>query len=201
MALNTCLGEETLKSADLDAAFTALVEQYTPRVYRQCCRLVGSDEAADATQETFLAAYTALDGFRGGPVIAWLGRIARNKCYDRLRRRHYYRVQALSCLPDAADGAAERDPPSTDPASDPESWVMHRELQQELGQVLGRLRPEERRLVLLADVADIPYAQIAAHLGVRPGTIKSRVFRVRRKLRRLLQLTPGMVNARYRSRS
>lgn len=124
--------------------------------------------AEDVTQETFLRAFRFIGGFRGGSRFSsWLLRIARNCAIDLLRRRR----PELS-LDDEADGMSR---PSTDPV-----------LRVEIDAALASVSPEHRESFLLAEVFGLSYQEIADVLGVRVGTVKSRMFRARQALCRAL---------------
>src|SRR6476660_2531779 len=99
-------------------AFNDLVRAYEQRVFNLCYRMLGEREAAaDATQETFLSAYRALDRFRGGSFKAWVLRIAANACYDQLRIRQRRPSQSLDHMLGAEDDTP-LDLPSADRSTD-----------------------------------------------------------------------------------
>src|SRR5215212_4924381 len=120
-------------------AFNDLVRTYEQRVFNLSYRMLGEREAAaDATQETFLSAYKALDRFRGGSFKAWLLRIATNACYDQLRVLQRRPSQSLDHMlaggDDHENGAL--DLPSMDRSSDPEDRALQSELSREIQQAL-----------------------------------------------------------------
>lgn len=142
------------------------------RIYNLSLRMLGRPEdARDATQETFLAAFKKLPSFRGESALStWLHRVAVNSCYDILRRR---KRRAEESLPED---------PGPAPGDVAESSSEAVDVQRALAQV-----PEEFRTVLvLHDVQDLPYEQIAEILGIPVGTVKSRLHRGRVGLARLL---------------
>ena len=157
--------------ADDPEAFTHLVRRHQHRVYSVCLRVLGDpDAAADVTQDTFLTVLRKLDGFRGDAAFTtWLHRIAVNACYDELRRQR--RRPMLHAV--AEDGADhEPGPPAPDHADE---VVGTRDVATALASI-----PEEFRMALvLADVQDMAYEQIAKVLDVPVGTVKSRVHRGR----------------------
>jgi RNA polymerase sigma-70 factor (ECF subfamily) len=125
------------------------------------CR--NADDAEDALQETFIAAYRALPGFDGrARVSTWLYRIATNKCYDILARRRP--TADADALPEPAD---PRDP------------YAHSERQQVLAQALDALPAQFREAALLCDVCGLTPAEAGEVTGVPEGTMKSRSFRAR----------------------
>jgi RNA polymerase sigma-70 factor (ECF subfamily) len=153
-------------------AFETLMDRHQRRVYNIAYRMLGrSDDAADATQETFLICLQKLTGFRGASAFTtWLHRVTVNVCHDALRKR-------------AREGPATEEaepPPAPDPADASAAAV---DVQRALLQV-----PEDFRTVLvLHDVQGIPYEDIAEALGAPVGTVKSRLHRGRVALARALR--------------
>ncbi|MGH2673915.1 MAG: RNA polymerase sigma factor [Actinomycetota bacterium] len=155
------------------SAFTALMERHERRVYNLAYRMLGRPEdAADASQETWLICLRKLSGFRGSSAFTtWLHRVTVNVCHDALRNRARERPA----------GEEEIEPP---PAPDPsEATVTAIDVQRALLRV-----PEEFRAALvLHDVQGVPYEEIAAALGAPLGTVKSRIHRGRVALARALR--------------
>lgn len=164
-------------TGDADA-FTALMQRHQGRIYAVCMRILGNpDDAADATQNAFMTALRKLNQFRGDAAFTtWLHRVAVNACYDSLR------ASKRQPLLRAVDGGVppEPGPPLPDHA---ENVALHLDVSYALRQV-----PEEFRVALvLADVQDLPYEQIARVLDVPVGTVKSRVHRGRLALARAMR--------------
>jgi RNA polymerase sigma-70 factor, ECF subfamily len=167
-------------TGDTDA-FTLLVERHRQRVYNLCLRLLGdADDAADAAQDAFVSVLTKLDRFRGEAAFTtWLHRIAVNACYDLTRRRRRQPMLRLAGDGDATD--EDTGPPVADPADE---LAGTRDVVAAL-----RVIPEEfRTAVVLADLQDLPYEEIAKVLDVPIGTVKSRVHRGRVALARAMGL-------------
>ena len=141
------------------------------------------EEAADASQDTFLAALRKLNTFRGDSAFTtWLHRVAVNACYDSLRRKR--RRPLLQIVRDEDEDRPEPSLPSPDHADQVVFSV-------DVGRALMEV-PEEFRVVLvLADVQDLPYDEIARVLEIPVGTVKSRVFRGRAALGRALGTARG----------
>lgn len=163
------------------AAFEILVERHGQRVYNLCLRILGdAEEAADAAQDTFLATLRKLSTFRGDAAFTtWLHRVAVNACYDSLRKKRRRPLLQLATV--EGEDRPDHSPPVPDHAAGVALSV----------DVANALRdvPEEFRVALvLADVQDLPYDQIAALLEIPLGTVKSRVFRGRAALGRALGL-------------
>jgi RNA polymerase sigma-70 factor (ECF subfamily) len=166
------------------AAFGELVERHQTRIYAVCLRILADpEEARDAAQDAFITAFRKLRQFRGDAAFTtWLHRIAVNACYDALRRAK------RRPLPHAVDTAVddrtpEPGPPSPDPADEIAGTV-------DVIRALASI-PEDFRVVLvLADVEDLPYEEIARALEIPVGTVKSRVHRGRIALGRALSGEP-----------
>ena len=159
------------------SAFEALVRRHEGRVYAVCLRILGdADEAADAAQDTFLTVLRKLDQFRGDAAFTtWLHRIAVNACYDVLRakrRRPLLRLASDEPLPE---------PGPAHPDHGDEVAGTH-----DAAAALALIPEEFRVALVLADVEDLPYEEIARVLDVPVGTVKSRVHRGRIALARAM---------------
>ena len=166
-------------------AFSLLVKRHETRVYNVCLRILGNrEDARDATQEAFLTAIRKLSQFRGDAAFTtWLHRVAVNTCYDALRKRKRQPMLHL-VADDDRQGEAEPGPPEPDPA---DALAAGMDVARALSKV-----PEDYRIALvLADVRDLPYEEIARVLDVPLGTVKSRVHRGRIALARALGLDVG----------
>lgn len=160
------------------AAFGTLVERHQARVYNVCLRILGDpDSARDAAQETFVSALRKLRGFRGDAAFTtWLHRVAVNACYDELRRQR--RRPMLHVAADD-DRTREPGPPTPDPADEVAGTL-------DVAAALARVPEDFRVALVLADVQDLPYEEIARILDTPVGTVKSRVHRGRIALAREL---------------
>ena len=193
------------KLGDLNA-FNLLVERYERPLYNLCLRMLSAPEAAeDATQDAFIAAYRAIGRFRGGvepggPATgfrAWLFRIGANACYDELRRRRSRPAISL----DAPRRESERtlDVPASSPTL--EERAESEEVGLAIQAALSALPPDQRLAVILCDVQDLDYAEIAQVMRVSLGTVKSRINRARSKLRTLLLARTELLPSRFRQSS
>jgi RNA polymerase sigma-70 factor, ECF subfamily len=165
-------------------AFEELVSRHSTRVFNLCLRIRGDpEEAADASQDTFLSALRKLHTFRGEAAFTtWLHRVTVNACYDSLRRKR--RRPMLRVVVDEDDDRPEPSLPSPDHA---EQVILSVDVAAALQQV-----PEEFRVALvMADVEDLPYEEIASVLEIPVGTVKSRVFRGRAALGKALGTRGG----------
>jgi RNA polymerase sigma-70 factor, ECF subfamily len=167
------------------SAFGTLVERHQTRVFNVCLRILGNrEDAFDAAQETFVAALRKVGQFRGDAAFTtWLHRVAVNVCYDELRKQQR-RPMLHVVAPGGSDEPREAGPPSADHA-DEVSGSM------DAAAALARVPEEFRVALVLADIQDLPYDQIAQILGVPIGTVKSRVHRGRLALAKAMGLDGG----------
>jgi len=165
------------------AAFEEIVRANEKTVYNLALRTLGSrEDAEDAVQEVFLKAYTALKSFRGESRISvWLYRITSNVCTDALRRRRD--TVSLSVEDDEGEGAQLELP---DARFDPAAIAERTDLRERVGAALQYLPAEQREAFLLRTVAEQSYEEIAETMGTDLGTVKSRIYRARKKLCELL---------------
>ena len=162
-------------------AFEELVRLYEKRVLALTQRMCKNPEdAAEAAQEAFFAAWRGLENFRGDSSFStWLYRLASNACVDLLRREG--RRQAAASL-DAED--LTLDMPASLPS--PQEEAERRELREQIEKGLQTLPPEYRAVLVLRELHQLHYEEIGQVLGVDVGTVKSRISRGRKKLRNFL---------------
>jgi len=172
-----CLGGE-------QGAWEELVQLHTKRVYAICYRFTNSEtEAQDLTQEVFLRIFRTLGSFRAGEgsFTVWLTRLTRNLLVDHYRRTKHERVtdgieEKLSVLEEKTAQHGRTD-----------GLLAGREASELLQSALQRLSPELREAVILRDLQEMEYREIAHALDVPEGTIKSRLNRGRAELARILR--------------
>ena len=158
-----------------------LVRQHADRVYRLAYRLSGNQhDAEDLTQETFIRVFRAVQNYQPGTFEGWLHRITTNLFLDMVRRRGRVRMEAL---PEDYDRL-----PSTGPT--PEQIYHDARLGPDLQAALDSLQPEFRAAVVLCDIEGLSYEEIGATLGVKLGTVRSRIHRGRQALRDFLTANP-----------
>lgn len=167
-------------AGDTDA-FEALVTAYQKQVYNLALRTVGNEEdAADMTQEAFLRAYRSLGSFRGDSKFSvWLYRLTTNICIDFLRSRGRRPTVSLT----AAD--EDEEPQELDVADDrfdPVQSLERAELRRAVQRGLASLPEDYRRILMLLELSGLSYAEIGQVLRLEEGTVKSRLFRARKKL-------------------
>ena len=165
-------------------AWDELVKTYTKRVYAICYRFTGSDsEAQDLTQEVFIRIFRTLGTFRAGEgsFTVWLTRLTRNLLIDHYRRTKNDRI--TDALEDKLPVLEER----TAQISRTDGLVAGREAGELLRAALLKLSPELREAVILRDLEELEYREVARVLNVPEGTVKSRLNRGRAELARILK--------------
>src|SRR5665213_531871 len=167
-----------------DAAWEQLVRLHTRRVYGLCYRFTGRDsEAQDLTQDVFLRVFRALAGFRSteGSFATWLTRLTRNLLIDHYRRTRNERVtdSIEEQLPRVEEGFVS--------VSRPDAALAGREASELLQGALAKLSPDLRETIILRDLQEMEYREIAQVLSIPEGTVKSRLNRGRAELGRLLR--------------
>lgn len=168
-----------------DAAWEELVKLHTRRVYSICYRFTSSDaEAQDLTQDVFLRVFKNLKSFRAGEglFVVWLTRLTRNLLIDHYRRTRLER--ATESIEDQVKTLEEK---SSAVLSRTDSVLAGREASEILQSALQRLSPELRETVILRDLEELEYREIAQVLNVPEGTVKSRLNRGRAELARVLR--------------
>lgn len=162
-------------------AYELLVKEYEKNVYNLALRMVGnSEDAADMSQEAFIKAYNSLTSFRGDSKFSvWLYRIVSNVCLDYLRSRGRRQTVSLSAENDDGEDV-EID--IADETQSPERLLDRRLTRDAVRRGLAALPPEHRQILLLREIQGLSYDEIADALGIKAGTVKSRIFRARKKL-------------------
>lgn len=177
-------------------AFNRIVRLYEGRVYNLCYRMLGdADAAADAAQDTFIAAYRNLRSFRGGVFRSWLLRIAANNCYDLLRARKRRHATSLDAAREPDDDGPGFD--VADEGESPDEFALRRELGVAIQKSLAVLPEDQRIVVILSDIQGMAYEEIAQITSTNLGTVKSRLSRGRARLRDLLR-QGELLPSRYR---
>jgi len=154
--------------------FRAIVDRHQQPIFRFALGLLGNrEEAEDITQEAFLAAFANLSGYDSSRAAfsTWLFTIARNRCVNLLKRS---RPIALN-EPDSIGDVTSADP------------IASQELSQQLDRALAALPAEQRSAFFLAEIEELPYAEIARIERTSLGTVKSRIHRAKQRLQSLLE--------------
>jgi RNA polymerase sigma factor (sigma-70 family) len=166
-----------------DAAWTPpsweqVVREHSGRVYRLAYRLTGNvHDAEDLTQEVFVRVFRSLSSYTPGTFEGWLHRITTNLFLDGVRRKKRVRFDPLA--DDAHDRVAGREP-------DPSRVYEDTHLDDDVQAALDALSPDFRAAVVLCDIEGLSYEEVAATLGIKLGTVRSRIHRGRSQLRTAL---------------
>jgi RNA polymerase sigma-70 factor (ECF subfamily) len=156
-----------------------VVRTHSGRVYRLAYRLTGNPyDAEDLTQDVFVRVFRSLSTYTPGTFEGWLHRITTNLFLDQVRRKQRIRFDALA--EDAGDRLAGREPT-------PAQAFEDRTLDGDVQAALDALAPDFRAAVVLCDIEGLSYEEIAATLGIKLGTVRSRIHRGRAQLRAALE--------------
>ncbi|MCX8038212.1 MAG: sigma-70 family RNA polymerase sigma factor [Candidatus Sumerlaeia bacterium] len=174
------------------AAFDCLIRRYEDQVFSVAYRMVGDeDDAADISQEVFLAFFRHLKDYRGDAKIStWLHRITINTVknfWSRRKRQGYDLTQSLDDCETGADEGLSPIEVIPDSAPDPRRVAAGVELAEMVERQLQRIEPEFREVIVLRFIEELSYEEIAEITGEPLGTVKSRLFRARRLLKDLLR--------------
>lgn len=175
------------KQGDQDA-FAQLVQANQDKIYSLALRMTGNPEdGADLAQEAFLRAWRNLPTFQEESSFStWLYRLTSNLCIDFLRKekRRKSAVTSISLDCDEDDSPPTEVP---DHRFTPESELERKELRAAVGRALLQLSDEHRQVLVLRELEGLSYTEIAEHLALEEGTVKSRIARARISLRNILQ--------------
>ncbi|WP_326598840.1 RNA polymerase sigma factor SigE [Streptomyces sp. NBC_01803] len=164
-----------------------IVSTHSARVYRLAYRLTGNQhDAEDLTQEVFVRVFRSLSTYTPGTFEGWLHRITTNLFLDSVRRKQRIRFDALG--EDAADRLPSREPT-------PQQYFNDTHFDADVQQALDTLAPDFRAAVVLCDIEGLSYEEIATTLGVKLGTVRSRIHRGRSHLRKALRHRSPRVRA------
>ncbi|MDO5029456.1 MAG: RNA polymerase sigma factor SigE [Corynebacterium sp.] len=159
-------------------SWSELVQAHADSVYGLAYRLTGNQQdAEDLTQETFMRVFRSLKSYRPGTFEGWLHRITTNLFLDMVRHRQVIRMEALPENYDRVPGTLKT----------PEQAVEDSMLDPDLEIALSELQPDYRAVVVLCDVVGLTYEEIANTLGIKMGTVRSRIHRARSSLRATLE--------------
>jgi RNA polymerase sigma-70 factor, ECF subfamily len=170
-----------------EQAFRSLVERYHRRVVQLALGMVkDADEAMDIAQETFVRVHRYLPSFKGdSSFFTWTYRIATNLCLDAQRRKG--RAERVDLGEDGdAEVEAAMDPPSHALAG-PQRQALNEELRGKIEEALAELSENHRSILLLREVDGLSYEELAKVLGIRKGTVMSRLFHARLKMQNKLR--------------
>ena len=174
-------------------AWEEIVQRYHRRIYNVCYRFAGSaDDAQDLTQEVFIKMYRTLNSYDvdRGAFMTWVTTVTRNLLVDHFRKTKQERMtDSLDTTSSEHEDAMTLSEQIPDRGPSPDIGVQGRETKEAIHNALQKLSPELREAVILRDLQDMDYREIATVLKVPEGTVKSRINRGRAELARLLQRT------------
>ncbi len=177
-ASTTATSDTPATGAWVAPSWDEIVRVHSARVYRLSYRLTGNPhDAEDLTQEVFVRVFRSLERYQPGTFEGWMHRITTNLFLDQARRRRRIRFDALP------DDVNERLPGKE---RTPDQVVDDTHVEADVQQALAALSPEFRAAVVLCDVEGLAYEEIAATLGIKIGTVRSRIHRGRAQLRESL---------------
>lgn len=167
-------------------AFSALVTEHQSLVYNLALRTLGNaHDAEDMAQEAFIRAYSSLDKFRGDSKFSvWLYRLTSNICIDFLRSKNRRPTSSLTAM---GENNEAEEIPIIDEKSSPQTILETREMRESLNRGLDTLSYEYREILILREIEGLSYDEIAEKLKIEAGTVKSRIFRARKKLCEFLE--------------
>ena len=157
-------------------AFETLIRRHQKTIFNLVYRMLGDyDEAAEISQEAFLSAYRAIGSFRGESNFStWLYRIALNHATTRRKSLNTRQQRNVSI---------ETTEPVIDPHPGPAETMEKKELRERVQLALNSLEPDDAAVILLRDLQDVPYDEVARVLEIPVGTVKSRLYRARQALK------------------
>lgn len=168
-----------------DLTWEGIVRDHSVRVYRLALHLTGNaHDAEDLTQDVFVRVFNSLSQYKPGTFEGWLHRITTNLFLDRVRRRKRIRFDWMG-----DDDAAVATADSFDRherSGQPEDAFDMGHLEPDILDALASLPPEYRAAVVLSDIEGLSYEEIAVTLGIKMGTVRSRLSRARARLRETL---------------
>ncbi len=178
-----------------ETAFNLLVVTYERRVFALVFRMLGRrEEAEDLAQEVFVQVFKAIDQFRGDSKLStWIYRIAVNLCKNRtkyLSRRHANAEDDVDAMVDRAALSTAKGV-SVGDVGRPDELVEGMQLEVIVKRAIQAIEPDFREVLILRDVEDMSYEEIAAVTGLADGTVKSRIHRARAQLRALVEKAIG----------
>ena len=175
------------------AAWEELVQQYHRRIFNICYRFAGSaEDAQDLTQDVFIKMYRTLNTYdmERGAFMTWVTTVTRNLLVDHFRKTKQDRItDSLDASPSEHEDAMPLSEQLPDTSAAPDARAQSRQVGETVHLALQRLSPDLREAVILRDLQDMDYKEIATVLRVPEGTVKSRINRGRAELARLLQRT------------
>lgn len=176
--------ELVIKASEGDSeSFEAIVNKYERLVYSICYRMFNNKEdSLDCTQDTFIKVYKNMEKAIGnGNFKSWICRVATNTCLDELRKRGKKNETSLFTLSNENNESLEKE--IVDTSATPLEEILENEKSLVLENAINKLNDENKTVIVLRDIEQLPYEEIAQILGISLGTVKSRISRARKKLK------------------
>ena len=175
-------------------AFEVLVEDQKKVVFNLALRMLGNEEDAyDISQDAFLKAYTNLSGFRGDcKFSSWLYKLTTNLCLDFIRKRNRHKVVPLAFEDEDGESEYLEIPDET---YSPELQTEQKQVRESVRKGLNQLPAQQREILVLREIGGLRYDEIGRQLNLEEGTVKSRIFRARKKLCEILSKDGNISNA------
>ena len=167
-------------------SFEEVIHRHDKLIYNLARRLMGNaEDAEDVSQEVAIKIYRNLDKCKGEEYLpAWISRITHNACMDALRKKKGKQTDSLDNVLDLENGDVSRQ--IADDAPSPEELLLQKEVSKQIEEALQKLSVSYRSLIILRDVQGHSYDEVAQITGLSLGTVKSKIFRGRAKLREIL---------------
>lgn len=178
-------------------AFEALVNDQKKIVFNLALRMVGNEEDAyDLSQDAFLKAFTGLSSFRGEcKFSSWLYKLTTNLCLDFIRKRNRHKVIPLTFEDEDGESEYLEIPDET---YSPDAQTEQKQLRESVRKGLSELPAQQREILVLREIGGLRYDEISQQLNIEEGTVKSRIFRARKKLCEILS-KDGNISSEYPS--
>ena len=175
---------ERVRAGDADA-FGILVRETERMVYNLALRMMGDrEDALDMSQEAYMRAYRSIGRFEGNcSFSSWMYTLTRNVCLDELKKKKKFSVSTLT---DSDEDGEVREREIADERTQPDVVYEKKERAESVRRALDEMGEGQREILLLYDIEGYSYKDIARMLDIDIGTVKSRLFRARDKLRKIL---------------
>lgn len=174
-----------------DRAFHLLIQRWNETIYNFCLRMTGnSDDAAECTQKTFIKVYQKISSLKTSEAFkAWIYRIALNQCRDELKRKTRFRILSFGSRNQAESEPDNSypEPESMDMNDNPEVVMHQKQLKTLLDKALLKIPAEQREIVIMKELQQFTFPEIASVLNIPESTIKSRLYYGLRTLQKLLK--------------
>lgn len=176
---------EKAKQGDVEA-FETLIAEHQKRIYNIAFKMIGNQEdALDLSQEVLIKIFKNLHKFHGSAKFStWVYRVATNTCLDEIKKRRKYTTYSIDERIQTEDGDLTADIPDTAPT--PEASAVQKDVQKIIQEGIAKLGDEHKKVIILRDLHGFSYEYIAKILKCSEGTVKSRISRARKKLKKIL---------------